>query len=212
MHLVQKKILDVLDGRDQFETSLRDLGRLVGVEHPQMIKHHLLRLQGAGFLKLTISKGGIMAKKVVDSKKESLVSIPIFGAANCGSATFFAEECLVGYLHASAKLLPKNRKGIFALRAVGSSMNRADIDGKSIEDGDYVLARKDLPAISGDYIVSLVDNMANIKRLLVDKQNHQIVLVSESADDLPPIIIHEQDFADFEVNAKIVGVLKKPKI
>ena len=45
----------------------------------------------------------------------------------------------------------------------------------------------------------------------MDKLNRQIVLLSESNKDYPPIYINENDFDDYLANAKVVDVLKSPK-
>ena len=50
------------------------------------------------------------------------------------------------------------------MRAVGSSMNQANIGGKNIEEDDYVLVdHTDKDIQTNDYILSVIDGMANIK-------------------------------------------------
>jgi SOS-response transcriptional repressor LexA len=89
-------------------------------------------------------------------------------------------------------------------------MNRSLIDGKRIEDGDYVIIDGDArsPA-EGDIVLSVIDGLANLKRFHLDKQNKQIALVSDSTQDFPPIYIHEDD--DFFINGKVVQVIKKAR-
>ncbi len=62
---------------------------------------------------------------------------------------------------------------------------------------------------NGDIVLSIIDGMANIKRFFLDKANNQVVLVSDSTKEFPPIYIHEDD--DFMINGKVVQVIKKPK-
>ena len=88
-------------------------------------------------------------------------------------------------------------------------MNKASVDGKTIDDGDYVLVdTEDKNAKSGDYVLSIINGMANIKKYAEDTQNRQIILSSESKNYFPPIYIHEDD--DYLINGKVVDVLKKP--
>ena len=90
-------------------------------------------------------------------------------------------------------------------------MNRSMIDGKRIEDGDYVIVDADArDPQNGDVVLSVIDGLANLKRFHLDKPNRQIALVSESTQAFPPIYIHEDD--DFFVNGKVVQVIKKPKL
>ncbi|HZT34945.1 MAG TPA: hypothetical protein VFA15_03425, partial [Nitrososphaera sp.] len=59
-------------------------------------------------------------------------------------------------------------------------------------------------------VLSVIDKMANIKRYHFDKENNQIVLMSESTQSFPPIHIHPDD--DYSINGKVIKVIKKPKI
>ncbi len=88
-------------------------------------------------------------------------------------------------------------------------MNRADIDGRRIEDGDLVIVdgRRKSPN-HGDIVVAIVDNKATIKRFFDDRENGQIVLKADSSSDYDPIHLHPDD--DFSINGKVVAVVKKP--
>lgn len=50
-------------------------------------------------------------------------------------------------------------------------MNKADIDGNNIEDGDFVVVREkhNMPEPGEKYVVSLIDDCANIKRFFYEK-------------------------------------------
>ena len=90
-------------------------------------------------------------------------------------------------------------------------MNKATINGNTIEDGDYlIIDSTDTTPRSGDIILSVIDDMANIKKYIWDEINNQIVLASQSTKDIPPIYIHEDD--SFMINGKVIQVVKKPKI
>ena len=61
-----------------------------------------------------------------------LLSIPIVGTANCGPATLFAEQNFEGILRVSGRLIGRSRPdGLYAVRADGASMNRAQIGGRT---------------------------------------------------------------------------------
>ena len=91
-------------------------------------------------------------------------------------------------------------------------MNRASVNGKSIDDGDYVIVDgEDKNVKTGDYVLSVISGLANIKRFTEDKVNRQIVLQSESSQFFPPIHIHEDDLDEYLVNGKVVEVIKDPQ-
>ncbi|MBA3356837.1 MAG: sigma 54-interacting transcriptional regulator [Pyrinomonadaceae bacterium] len=145
-------------------------------------------------------------------KGARLLSIPILGAANAGPANRLAEAHIEGYLRISSTFLGSAaRRKLFALKVDGPSMNRAEVDGKRIENGDYVIIDTDARTPKeGDVVLSIIDGMANIKRYHHDTANKQIALMSYSTHRFPPIYIHEDD--NFMINGKVVQVVKKPKI
>lgn len=94
-------------------------------------------------------------------------------------------------------------------------MNRAKLNKQqTIDNGDYVIADGTQPytPVTGDYVVSVIEGMANIKKFVLDGLNRQIVLMSESTGDYPPIVIHEDDPVDYLASAKILHVVKSPKL
>lgn len=186
------------------------MGEHVGEKFPQKIKHHLTQLEKKGFIKIAKTTGTIERTTPGKIASTSLLSIPILGTADCGPATFYADTNFEGYLKISSALLQK-KKDVFALRANGLSMNRASVGNKNIEDGDYLIVEpSDKTPENGDIVVSVFDNMANVKKFHWDKENSRIVLLSESTKDFPPIFIHEDD--DFQVTGYVTQVVKKPNL
>jgi len=214
MHIIQEKLISLADNYNLSDLTLRKIGELVSEPNsPQKIKHHINQLIGRGLL--VVSPDGKKIKKAKSGlNKSGLVSLPILGSANCGQALIFADEKIEGYLKLSRSLLKNDLiskiKEIFVLKAVGNSMNRATIDNKNIEDGDFVIIKKESSIKSGDYVVSVIDEVANIKKLYIDKNNNQIILLSESSQDFPPIYISEKDQAGYLICGKVVDVMKKP--
>lgn len=209
MHIVQEKILKLLEEKNIDGLTLREIGDLIDEKFPQKIKHHLDQLEKKGFIVSDKKTKSIHKKSHSLKSNSSILSVPIVGSANCGPATIFANENIEGYIKISKNLL-KKCKNIFAIRAQGLSMNKSTINGKSIEDGDYlIIDSSDTSPSSGDIVLSIIDDMANIKKYVWDEENNQIVLVSESTKDIPPIYIHEDD--SFMINGKVIQVIKKPK-
>lgn len=215
MHSTQEKLFELVRhrGRRKFR-SLRELGEAVGEIHPQKIKHHLQQLEKANLISVNWDDYSIEPKS--DSKqwhKSEVLAIPLMGAANCGTATLIAEEIPEGVLMASKSMVKTNHKNLFALRAVGDSMNKAQVSGIPIEDGDFVIVDPDdKQPKDGDYVVSIINGSANIKRFYKDNEYNRVILCSESTQQYPPIFIHFDDSPDFFVNGKVVSVIKQPKL
>lgn len=221
MHPIQQKLLALSKSHNLAGLSLRQMAEAIGLpsESPQKIKHHLLQLQKRGFL--TIDRAaGMMARapsrpawsKGLLESRSRLFSIPVVGTANCGPATVFAEQNFQGFLRISGKLVGRSTPvGLYAIKADGSSMNRAQINGRRIEDGDYILIdSKSRDAKTGDVVLAIVDGRATVKKFVDDRVNGQIVLMAESSFDYAPIHLHEDD--DFEINGKVVAIIKRPRL
>lgn len=209
-HPIQEKLLNLSQRYDLRKMGLRQIGRIIGVDHPQKVKFHMKKLG------LLDGDKKVPAKRIKSPLRDSgkgLLSIPILGLANCGDATMFAEARVEGTLPISKKLLQAEyTEGLYAVKAVGVSMNRASVNGKAIEDGDYVVVDgEDKDVKTGDYVLSVIGGLANIKRFSEDKTHRQVVLQSESTQYFPSIYIHEDDLDDYLVNGKVVDVIKQPK-
>ena len=215
MHIVQEKILGLMGSENISGLALREIAGKIGeTGSPQKIKHHLDQLAKRGLIVIDKRHNKIEKVNPGIDKNNNLISLPILGSANCGEAAFFADNHIEGYLKVSKSILGdwlSNIKTLFVLRAVGSSMNRANIGENSIEDGDYVIVNKDQATPQdGDYVVSVIDGVANIKKICVDEKNEQLILISESNQDLSPIFIHRGDLDNYLIAGKVVKVMKQP--
>jgi repressor LexA len=220
MHPIQQRLLDLSKRENLALLSLREMAARIEMkdEAPQKIKHHLQQLEKRGFLVIDRARG-IMARagshpgwaKGLLESSAKLFSIPIVGTASCGPATIFAEQNFQGFLRVSSKLIGRSQPtGLYAIRADGSSMNRAEINERRIEDGDFVIIDgRRRSAENGDVVVAIVDGKATIKEFIDDRANGQIVLRARSSFDYEPIHLHPDD--DFSISGKVVGVIKKPQ-
>lgn len=210
MHEIQQKILLLSKEADLSKMTLRDIASAIEEPEasPQKIKHHLMQLEKKGF---KIGSAWRYPNKGIGSEI-SLFSIPVIGTANCGPANVFAETNFQGFLKVSSRLLNKrSAQGLFAIKADGSSMNRAEIGGKKLEDGDYAIidSTQTVPS-KDDVVLAIIEGKATIKRFIEDKANEQIVLMADSSYDYEPIYLHEND--EFSINGKVINVIKRPNL
>lgn len=209
MHPTQKRILQLISERGFTVPSLRGLGRLIGIDSAQKVKHHVEQLERKGLLVYDRENKTLKLAKGRGTIGTSLILVPIVGAANAGPAALFADVNLEGYLKISSKLIPQRK--LFAIRVEGNSMNQSNINGKTMEDGDYVIIDPQTKnPHNGDYVLSVIDEVANIKRYYFEKESNQVALVSESTQNYPPIYIHPQEAQSYLVNGKVIQVIKKP--
>src|SRR3989338_4344425 len=215
----QKGVLDFVNGYTEahgYAPSHEEICKRFKLASVSTAHHYLKKLEEGGYLSreanqprgLSVLAGDFLGSPVSgDIIGFEYISVPLVGSANCGPAEILADENIEGYLTLQRSMVPK-KSGIFALRAVGKSLNRANIRGKSIDEGDYVLVDfEDRSARDGDYILSVIDGAANLKKYKKDKKTGEVTLVSESTEPWKPIFMLPGD--DWAVNGKIVGVIKK---
>lgn len=207
MHKIQEQLLALADTENLGVSSFYSLAKRLGVSNHGSIKFHLDQLVNKGLLYRSSDSKNIVRVQE-DDKFSGFLSIPVMGEANCGAATRLADDQIKEFLRLSPSLLPKsNLNRLYALKAAGNSMNRAHISGKPINDGDYVIIEKIDQANDGDYVVSIFDDVANIKKLIFDKPNSRIALVSESFEQHSPIIISEEDMDSYSIAGRVVTVI-----
>lgn len=186
---------------------LRELARELGVKNPQTIKYHLQRLAEDQELKERTSV------QIEKNGTSDLIRIPVKGFVSAGPATHIASDETSAYLRVSSKLLEsRNYKDLYALIVSGLSMNKANVHGKPINDGDFAIVdgSKRSPT-DGQYVIAQVDNLANIKKLHLDKENRQVVLLSESSEDFEPIFVHPDDNNENLIIGTVVQVIRQPR-
>lgn len=209
MHPIQKKLLSLAENKDINTLTLREMAEAIGEEpSAQRIKHHLLQLEKRGLL---VYDRGSRTYRLGGVPDSTFTVIPIVGSANAGPAQIFAEENIEGYLKVSRRLV-KAQKKLFALRVVGDSMNEAKVGSAKLplEDGDYAVVEptegKPQP---NQYVVSVIDDAANIKRY--QEVDGNVVLTSESRRPYAPIVIHPDDHPEYLINGVVTDVIKMPQ-
>lgn len=143
-----------------------------------------------------LEKSGELARRrkgyepISSSASKGMQLLPIFAnGVPCGALQEVEGE-VEGYLK-----LPESFTGkgtFFILKASGQSMVEAGID-----DGDYLLIRKQNSAEVGDIIVALVENSVTLKRLKFDEARGKYYLHPENREmeDIYPIEIAVQGVA-----------------
>ncbi|MBU4141572.1 hypothetical protein KKE99_01710 [Patescibacteria group bacterium] len=162
----------------------------------------LKKLEDQGLIKRTGQERGIELLNKKNSLS-NLIDIPIFGTANAGAPSAFADQHIEGYLKISNELV--NNKKLFAIKVSGSSMDRTQIKGKIINDGDFILINpEDKNFQDNDRVLVSVGGLATVKKLKFINKD-MIGLFPESSDKTyVPIYITSKDKAI--INGKVIDV------
>lgn len=215
----QKTVLDYIEhytNKNGYAPSLEEIQKHFKLASVSTAHYHINKLQKGGYLKkesnqpraIRIASHDLIESPFAGKIGLDSIIIPVVGMANCGPAVMMAEENIEGYLKISRQLISKNH-GIFVVRAEGDSMNRANINGKNIQDGDFVVIdSEDRIPYDGDYVLSIISGCANLKKFKRNKKKRIIKLISESSNPkYKPIFISSED--DYMINGKIIAVVKK---
>lgn len=167
---------------------------------------YLNALEEKGYIERTSEDRGILLKGVT---ADTFVQIPVFGSASAGAAAMFADQYVEGYLRVSKRLV-KDRN-IFAVQVNGTSMNKATVNGKTIENGDFVLVNADVKEFkNGDKVLVVIDGLATVKTYRTVPGSKTLALLPESRDPRhKPIFLTADD--NFVINGRVVNVLKMPR-
>ena len=202
MRLAQSRDLSVM--------TYREMAKIIGVEHPYSIQQSVNRLIHKGLLMKNKNTGTILPA-INNKSRAPFLSIPVLGRVSCGPATELAEDYPSNFISVSPSLARIRKPEItFALVATGDSMSAAKINSKTVDEGDYVIVEKKQwgEVSDGDYIVSRFNDMNNLKRLSIDREHKRIILMSESTENQPPIIIASEDIEYYDIEGVAVDVIK----
>lgn len=126
------------------------------------------------------------------------------GYANAGTPLANAEENDYGVLPISKNIISGDEKNYFVLKVEGTSMNNYEVNGKTIENGSYILVNKQATSLNNsDAFLFVVNNSATIKKY--KKDGAHLYLLPESNDEYhKPIILSQDD--NVIVNGKVEDV------
>ncbi len=135
---------------------------------------------------------------------QTTLNIPILWYANAGTPLVEAKQSDYWCLPISKKMVPWKGENCFVLKVEGTSMNNFEVNWKNIENGSYVLIKKEnYTPNSRDAFLFIVDWKATLKKYKKDWKT--IYLVPESKDEYhKPIILSEND--NLEINWKVIDV------
>lgn len=150
--------------------SLQEISDRVGLSKGTVSKY-IAAMEERGIIERTSSRRGIMTLLI--SKMRNFHVIPVVGKIACGTP-ILAEQNIESYMSISGNFLGTGE--FFVLVAQGESMINAGID-----DGDYVVIRKQSTANEGQIVVALIDGEeATLKRFYIDRMKKKIRLHPEN--------------------------------
>jgi repressor LexA len=194
----QKRVLSAISDLTQKNGSSPTFEQLrvyLNYSRISSVQRHTDALKEKGYL----DKSRSLSIPILNEK----VRIPLVGNIACGSP-LLATQNIEAYVAYKKSLLKGDFRDYFFLRALGDSMDKANVQGKTIDDGDFVLVKRQNTADFGEKIVALMGDEATIKYL--QKEKGYIVLNPKSSNpENKPIYVLD----DLLIQGIVVDVIKK---
>lgn len=148
--------------------SVRELGRELGFSSTCSVAYHINELIKQG--KITRDNKKSRSITVVGSTPspvdESFVNIPLIGTITAGTPILAVEN------YEDVFSIPKSLfrgDDLFMLQVSGTSMIEAGIN-----DGDYIIVKKQSTANNGDIVAALLDDSATVKRFFKESNRFRL--------------------------------------
>ncbi len=171
--------------------TVREIGEAFDIKSPNGVMCHLNALVKK---KLIDREGGRARAIRLKDHRRPAVGLPLMGVVAAGSPTQAVaqderlefEELFGGRDH-------------FALKVRGQSMIE-----NHIEDGDYVIIRKQPNAENGERVVARIDDEVTLKRFYKDRNR---IRLEPANGTMSPILVDDDE--DVEILGVLVGVARK---
>lgn len=190
----QREIYDFI--RDKIDVrgygpTVREIGHAFKIKSPNGVMCHLKALEKKGLIKRECFSA--RAIQVMD-RRPAGAWLPLVGTVAAGAPTLAVEE--------QERLDFKDLFGhpnYYALRVRGQSMIENHID-----DGDFVVIRRQAKAENGARVVAMIDDEVTLKRFYREKGR---VRLEPANKDMGPIYVNSED--DLHILGVLVGVIRR---
>lgn len=197
LHPTQKKLLDILVKNTDDELSIRDMQEILDVSSTSVVAHHLKQLEKNGYLK----KNPYNPKDyqvVKGSPEKQITYLNLYGLAHCGPNGSILDGDPVDRVAISTKVLSFPSSEAFMVRAKGDSMT------PKINEGDFVIVKRNRNPESGSIVACVNDGEALIKKIRIekDKNRKRYILISLNPK-YPPFLAKD----DFMIEGEVRGII-----
>jgi len=178
-----------------FPPTIREIGQKFNIASTNGVRSILNALIKKGYIRKTplVSRGIELAEQMMPS----VANIPLVGSVPAG-APLLAQENIEGSIAVDTSFI--GRGECFTLRVIGESML-----GAGINDGDFVVVRKQQTAEPGDIVVAVIGDEATVKRFYPEDDH---IRLEPENDAFAPIIV-ERKTPGFYIAGKVNGLLRR---
>ena len=162
-----------------YPPSVREICEATGLRSTSTVHAHLKRLEKRGLIMRDSMKPRAISLPS-DLQQTDTMTVPVVGRVTAGTP-ILASENIEEYISIPNVLLGDGEHYILGVR--GDSMVEAGIN-----DGDYVVVRRQQDANNGDIVVAMIDDEATVKRFY--RESNHIRLQPENSAMSPILTKH----------------------
>jgi repressor LexA len=194
----QQEIFEFIRERirsDGIPPTMREIGQKFDIRSTNGVREALAVLEKKGYIrrKPYLSRGIELA----DEPSVPFEPVPIVGRVAAGMP-ILAVENLDGHFAVDKSFLPNG--DVFTLQVTGESMK-----DEGINDGDFVLVRKQDSARRGEIVVAVIGDEATVKKFFPERGK---VRLEPANARFGPIIV-EKNTPGFFIAGKVVGLMRR---
>jgi repressor LexA len=186
---VYEFIREKIDSRG-YGPTVREIGAKFDIRSPNGVMCHLKALEKKGL----IEREGFSARAITLVGHKPGGGVPLLGKVAAGSPTLAVESD--EWLEFNDMFGGDNH---FALKVRGNSM----IDD-NIQDGDYVVIKRQETARNGERVVALVEGEATLKKFYKDRNR---IRLEPANGEYDPIYVEPDE--DIRVLGTLIGVVRQ---
>ena len=191
----QLRVMDAItmfiSTHDGIPPTISDLAEVLGIRPPSVYEVIAAMIQRGLVVRSPVNARTFMLAED-SSQFPDLISVPVFGLVAAGTPIFAAENRM-GEIWVEPGVV---RGSCFALQVKGDSMVEADI-----QEGDFVIVRRQPIAENGEIVVALLGDDATVKRLYI---SDTLIELRPANPAYRPIRIRQED--ELRILGKVLAV------
>jgi repressor LexA len=194
----QRQIYDFISDKIRNSGSpptIREIGKQFAIRSTNGVRSILDALITKGYIRKRpgLSRG----LELIGDQISSYRTVPLVGAVPAG-LPLLAEENSEGFYAVDESFLPTG--DVFMLRVTGESMIEAGIN-----DGDFVLVKKQETAEAGEIVVAVIGGEATVKRY---RPRDDAIYLEPANPEFFPIEV-DRESEDFYLAGKVIGLMRR---
>lgn len=199
MNKIDNKLNEVYDylknyiEENSFPPTVREISSALGITSTSTVFYYLEKLQSQG--KILRSDNKNRAITLVDEISANFKNIPLVGSVCAGNGILAVENIEAYYP------LPNDicKGEVFLLKVKGDSMT-----GAGINENDIIIVRRQNTADNGKIVVALIDDIATVKRLVIQKNGAYLHPDNDLYED-----IRFDSISEINIQGIVIGSYRK---